>query len=382
MPGIGITGGRFGGGGGGSASITLVIYSDAGHTTPITQITAGDTAYLLATPSNITPTTYHFFLYDQTSGYILSITDSASASTSWVANYSGTFDFFVIATDDETNWVGQSMEFEVPIDPDAATFIVAHNAASGLSMDSVQVDAVDGLVTRLKGIGTPNESDLFTTMQSNGDRLYIFAPVSDSVVSAAAYAINLIDPTESGSFVNTVSGDFTVEGVKGGTAKYFDLGLAPDDFPQNDFGFDFYSVTDAVNTKFGMGVNSPVPQAHMSPNYTGNGALLRINTSTLSFLAQADSLGLYSGNRDNSATQELYKNGVLIDTRAAVSSGRSTNHMYGLAINNGGSSDFNDGDRRYALFAMRHSFTADQLEDFNYAVNWYQTNIITGGRNV
>jgi hypothetical protein len=112
MPGIGIIGGRFSSGGGGSASITVGIYSDAGFTNPITSADFGNTVYIKATPTGITPTGYQFFVKDSGDLHLIQDT-SVSDSASWNIGISGLVDIYALATDDDVNWVGVSVDFEV-----------------------------------------------------------------------------------------------------------------------------------------------------------------------------------------------------------------------------------------------------------------------------
>jgi hypothetical protein len=96
------------------ASLSIGVYSDAGHTIPITEADFGETIYLLATPSaGYTPTEYLFF-FDGVDDAIENIYHGANNSTSWVV--SGTFGvgrLQVDATDDGVNWIGNDVDFEV-----------------------------------------------------------------------------------------------------------------------------------------------------------------------------------------------------------------------------------------------------------------------------
>ena len=59
MPGIGITGVRFGCGSSGVGSLTIGVFSDAGHTTPVSSGSYGDTIYLLVTGTGLTDATWY-----------------------------------------------------------------------------------------------------------------------------------------------------------------------------------------------------------------------------------------------------------------------------------------------------------------------------------
>jgi hypothetical protein len=96
-----------------SSSITLGAYSDAGHTTPITEADFGDTIYLLATPTGINPTSYQFYAIDS-SDVMTFIAEQVGSSFTWVIN--STIDvqrIYVHATDDDDNWVGVDIDFTV-----------------------------------------------------------------------------------------------------------------------------------------------------------------------------------------------------------------------------------------------------------------------------
>jgi len=66
-----------------SPIVTVGIFSDAGHTTPIVTKALGDTIYVTATPSNITPTAYRFYFQDSSGGIVL-IYEGANDNSSWL----------------------------------------------------------------------------------------------------------------------------------------------------------------------------------------------------------------------------------------------------------------------------------------------------------
>jgi len=104
MPGIGITGGRFGGGGGGSASITVGIYSDAGYTTLITDGGFGDTVYPKAVVTGATPSSYLFIARLNDDFYF--IDENGTGEVTWVIDVPlGNIEIIVIADDVISNLV-------------------------------------------------------------------------------------------------------------------------------------------------------------------------------------------------------------------------------------------------------------------------------------
>jgi hypothetical protein len=115
MPGIGITGGRFGGGGGGSASITVGVFSDAGATIPITSVDWGVTIYIKAT-ATATQENFTLFIDNGLESLlpVVAIDSSATHIFEYTAHLVGTLDIYVIASDN-TNGIADSEPFEFTV---------------------------------------------------------------------------------------------------------------------------------------------------------------------------------------------------------------------------------------------------------------------------
>jgi hypothetical protein len=84
MIGVGCGSPRGGGSGGGGGTLTIGVFSDAGHTTPIITEDIGATIYILATPTGATPTNYVFWAYNPTTEESVVIDDEATGSVSWL----------------------------------------------------------------------------------------------------------------------------------------------------------------------------------------------------------------------------------------------------------------------------------------------------------
>lgn len=371
-----------------SSTVAIGVYSDAGYTTPITEASFGDTIYIRATATGITPINYVFFAIDS-NDVLYEIGEGASQDTSWQITSTEDVRLFALATEDNTgdiDYTGVSTSFTVNLDADAAAFITAHETATGATMAQTQKDAVIGFVARLKGVGTTFGSDLFTKLSNAGSRLFPFIPTSDSVASAAGYAINIINPAQTGSFVNLLPSDITPNGVTGGATKYFDQGVAPSAFTSTDIGADAYSRTDAENLFLAFGSSSGTNQnssnVSLFPKYTGLGALGRVNqSSSFVLVAVANSLGLVSVDRSGT-TQTHSRNGVQVATNTSTAQTPSTLNMYGLGANGTTGLWGADTARQYALFATRCTLNTNEMSDYYEAIQWLQTNVITGGRNV
>jgi len=104
-----------GGGGAGGGSISVAAYSDAGFTNPITSADLGDTIYLKATVSGITPTIYRFDFQDENGGVTV-IYEGANDNVAWLIPLSTVFgngQLFAWATDDGVNWISVEIDFEL-----------------------------------------------------------------------------------------------------------------------------------------------------------------------------------------------------------------------------------------------------------------------------
>jgi hypothetical protein len=113
MPGIGIIGGRFGGGGGGSTpSLSINVYSDSGHTTPITEADFGETIYIKAVVTGITATDYWLYIDN---GIAAKVSDTnATGEFSYTIDLTETLNIAMIAAD-ASNGVADSEPFEFTV---------------------------------------------------------------------------------------------------------------------------------------------------------------------------------------------------------------------------------------------------------------------------
>ena len=365
-------------------SLSINVYSDAGLTNPITTADFGDTVYIHVTPTDITPVNYVYSI-DCVTGTM--IDTSASATYAFTIASYDPITIYVQAKD-ATNATAAFNEFSLTVNEDAQSlaFIAAHNTASGATMAALQQSTVKGFVRLLRGVGTPYESDLLTYYQGFSDaRMWIQAPVSDAVVSVAGYELDLIH-LATGAYVNFVSGDFATTGVTGGTTKYFASGVSPSDFDQNSLYVGQYIRDEATGTRLVCGSS----QAANFNNSTfmqctgDNNNFANINGSgiiTFGIVYVGKSLGLCGVNRPSSSFYELkYSDKVLLPT-TLTSNTPSTNEMYFHAMNYGGSANFYFN-KEVCMYMILPSMTHEQLDDLKYAVQWYNANIITGGRDV
>jgi hypothetical protein len=271
-------------------------------------------------------------------------------------------------------------------DADALAFITAHDVATGLTMDIIQKEAIDGFVRRLKGEFTVNGTDLWTGMVGNGTKLYPLCPTDDSTANADGYQMNLISATSTGTYNNFLAGDITPTGVIGGTTKYFDMGVAPTAYNQNTGSMFYYSRTTATVNSFGIAVNAGSNKRMLLSTYTAADG--RIITMYNYFTSEVDNspstlIGLIGSNKPSKLLIDITINGATSVSGLPTSTvSRGTRNFYSHAQNNIGTpSAFSDSE--LAMYMVGGNYlNTNELADFNEAVQWYQTNVITGGRHV
>ena len=363
---------------------TVEVYSDVGLTTSITSAAWGDTVYIKVVGANITPTAYRF-VTDPSSG-IAGFTEQVGQSLAFTIETTGTVDIYGIATDG-TGAPSNPVKFELTVnaDADAVAFIEAHNTATGSFMAVVQQTAIFNFVAALKGTGTPNGSDLWTCFDTSTSEIYPYCPVSDSLATADGYQIDLIDPTVDAVLNNFTAGDITTLGVTSGTGKYLAMKRAPNTFGQDDLAVHVYPRTSSISaismeigsinaaSWTGIGVS-------LWPHWS-TGIAMHCNSTYSLTGTYSDGQGLLTVQRDNASTMEYYQDSVQIATTAFASSAPISQTFYGHATQLTTGVAY-EGTNQLALLAATCSMTANERADWFFAVDQYQTQVITGGRNV
>jgi len=277
-----------------------------------------------------------------------------------------------------------SFWFQGVVPPVTTPFIAAHNAISGSIMDSIQQTAVTTLYNQLSGIGTPNGNNLLSYFQTNSSsRLWILVPVNDTTVNANAYTLDAIHLNQDATYNGFVSGDFLPTGVAGGSGKFFNAIVSPSNFGQNNlsvhvFGRDFYNGP----AQFSYGVTQTMGitsiGVRMNPQAIGR-LYYKVNASGDYSFVTPQPNGLVSVNRASSTTVTAYENATLINTISSTSETPPTFPLYFYAVNSGGSPT-RYRTSRMSMYAILPSMTTNQLTDFNFAIQNFQANVITGGR--
>lgn len=273
-------------------------------------------------------------------------------------------------------------EFE-PCPAEALAFISAHETATGLTMGDTQKSAICGLVERLKGTGTTYGSDIWTTAASRGALIHPLCPIDDSTANASAYSMELLSASSVGTYNNFVSGDFQPTGVTGGSTKYFNTAIAENTYAQDDVSHYAYSRTEVseVGALFGNFTTSGT--AYVPRDTVSDRQIVRVNSVGFDITNSiVVSTGLIGLQRDSSTSVKTVKGGVVVITDTETSTTPLAFSMWYHCQRLSGSPSRESG-RELAFYVYGlQSLTTNELADFYEAVQWYQTNVITGGRNV
>tara|TARA_R110000822_G_scaffold67329_3_gene164034 strand:+ start:5037 stop:5897 length:861 start_codon:yes stop_codon:yes gene_type:complete len=270
-------------------------------------------------------------------------------------------------------------------DSDALAFISAHEAATGLSMGTVQKTAINNRYLRYKGIiANPNSSNLWSLINGTNTRMWIFCPIDDTTSNSSAYNIDFVSKTSLGTFTNFVSGDFSVNGVVGGATKYFESSLSPNNYSQDNVGYYAYIRADASLASSIMGANDAANANRTALiSDLGSGFRSYINNTALPTDAAVTVIRLIGTQRGVSTTLESVKDGVVVKTEALTSVTPTTRPLYWFSRSNNGvlNNVYNNG-QLASLYQGLPYLTTNQLSDFYWIEQLYQTEVITGGRQV
>lgn len=273
-------------------------------------------------------------------------------------------------------------------DVDALLFIAAEELATGLSMGSVQKNAINNLYKRLKNtIATPNGSVLYPKFILSNARIWVQCPVNDSTANAAAYNIELMSKSTLGVFNGFVSGDYTTSGITGGTAgKYFDAGISPNSYPLNDICDGVYIRTVATSATYPFGTidGSSNGAALILRSTSGTATGFQVNDATVTNFSGTVALnkGLILLQRASSTAKTVWRNGVQTNTTNVTSTSLTTNNYYFHGLNNNGAAGNYNNKQICSYFVGLPSLTANEHADLSWIINLYQTEVITGGRQV
>lgn len=257
--------------------------------------------------------------------------------------------------------------------PVASTFITAHDAATGLTMAPTQINAIGGFVSRLSGIGTTNGTD-FIGGALAPTSIYPYCPSDDSTASAAGCRLDLFRNNDI-TYTNFVSGDFTPTGVTGGTGKIADTGIDIDAAAYNDYMFSFYSRDAGASGRVMGGLNTAGSRA-LDAGFAGATTYVNFYRFGSSFTDTiVNTQGLFTEWFENQ-----YRNTTQFATRTSDNVTLDNTNIFLHSRNFNGAANA-PSSNEFAGFAIgAKNFTAAAIQDWFEAWDWYQTNVITGGR--
>jgi hypothetical protein len=240
-------------------------------------------------------------------------------------------------------------------DADAQAFFDRVTAATG-TLSNTEKLAVDTLVRQMKLDG------IWSLMKA------IYPMVG---ASAAACAQNLKSSSFTGSF--TITGwTFASSGITpDGISAFMNTGLNPiNEYGAIDSHLSFYSRTNN-NTGFDMGGELPLFQLIVRLGDTFYSRLSNDATTT-----NTNGTGFYIGSSNSSIGHRGYKNGLVISSAPYNNSLYNGNLFIGSANI---SSGVRRGTKQCAFASIGNALTADNVSNFNTAVQAFQTTL---SRNV
>ena len=261
------------------------------------------------------------------------------------------------------------------IDPDAQTFITAHETDTGVSMNAIQQKAINGFVTRLKGIGTTHSTN-FWSGAFNVTSIYPYCPSNDSTASAAGYKLDLLRVNDI-TYTNFIAGDFTPTGATGGAGKIANTGIGIDAAAYNDYMISFYSRDLSASGRVMGALNAAATRA-LDPAFTGATTYNNFYRNTGSSSdAITNTQGLFTESQN-----KQYRNTTQFGNRQSANFSLDNKDIYLHSRNFNGAPNAPISNE-FAGFAVgTKNFTAAAIQDWFECWDWYQTNVITGGRNV
>ena len=342
----------------------------------------GETVTVTVSASGITPTSYSFTV----EGNITTNTTVQAGNVfTYVVNTLNPV-IHIQATDGSYYTATVYNSFTVSSITEAGTFITALETLTSDTMEGRQKDAVNRLVWMLKGNDTTNSTDLWTLLTATNAAWYIYCPNDDSTAYFDGYKIDLLDPTHTGTFINMVAGDISVEGVKGGSGKALNMDVQPADFDLNSimchcylskYGFEYATVPMGVHltTQSTDGVSA-------FWQFNSTQAVVRVNNGGGgSFFTKQSITGVMSFGRDNGTQVKTATNGNYDGTGTAASSSAIAEDFYAHCANNASTGvPFSFSALTYAGFSVTPWLSADEYLDFCQAWDEFNKIVITDGR--
>lgn len=252
------------------------------------------------------------------------------------------------------------------LDPDVVIYI----AAFGIT-DPTEIAATNTFIVALKAAG------LYTKFK----RLQLFSPTSSAAALGDFITLTSMTLVNAPTFATT---GFTTDG----TTNYINTGFVPSTgFAANsDFMYSVYlrSATAGVS-RYAMGANQAVNGR--PTNFYGVGASYNFTPGALICIATGNVAtlpGLTSGSTGGATDARLLKDGVeVVNNTASAAKARVTTAIYLMANNNNGAvtaGSYLAGE--ICFWCAATNFTSVEIATLYSLVQTFETNVISGGRQV
>jgi len=246
-------------------------------------------------------------------------------------------------------------------DINAQTYFTAANIT-----DAREKDVVNTLVVKLKS-------------DSIWDKISVIYPISPTSLSAAE--VNLKNPgTNDVTWVNTPTHSSTGVDYNGATQYGMTGFILPD---ENTHMSVYIRENLAVNSYIDMGAESITSsfRSRLQARRADDSFLGSINHNNVDFGDLTDSRGHILVIRTSVGSSSGYRNGLLVGSGSSSAGYNSTREIYiGAHNNNGVVSNFTA--RQAAFYTMSGDLNSTEIANLFNAIQTYQTNVITGGREV
>lgn len=341
----------------------------------------GDVITLTATPSNITPTKYFFFAWQESTDTFHFLQESASNTYVWTTDVIGDWSIHVIA-DDGTDYVAacEAITIAEVFDADA----IAYLTAAGIPNDSTVYFS-----------GTPQEitgseywdhvSDFFIALKNASIYTKAYWMRLGIGGTANIHKYNLVDPQDTdAAYRATFNGGWThsKEGyVSNGVNAYSDTHFAPNGIlSANSSAYACYLRTQTPSGQTNWAYGSSDVNLKKCSGYLPRSASSRtypLTGNAFNFfggIAVADTDGMHVISRTNSTESNLYIGGVLENTLTTAFTGHSTNNEYSGAFNNNGTIQYGISNT-FGFEGRFDGLDATEAADLSSAVTTLMTNL-------
>lgn len=273
----------------------------------------------------------------------------------------------------------------------ALRFIKAHETASGYPMDLHQKQVINNFCLMLKGIGTPNKTDLLTRFVNDGTVLFPLAPTTDNTAYLPSFEIDLISGTKQGQYVNMTASNIDVYGaLADANGQYFEIFKTGQDYilePGYTFGYTKELCSIEVVAMFGNSADS-LDMIRLIPRSTAGGGWSYPYWNGATGVATGPGgnalgqLGVFKRASGVGEVYTTYKTGEkIVDSgnNSPAPTNRSINNMWFHTSFGWTANHFKT---RISMYCTGVQFTENEdtaFEDLSSAVEYYQDNILSNG---